>query len=252
MKAELIREKIRICRTAGLTISEVASELGIGRGTVVRYSKGLKLPAHARKTGPKRINRDVVEALAPSEELAYFFGVFSGDGSLYRCGRTYRCEITCDARYPKLVSAYSQLMRSLFSRRVRFVDRRPAINCIRVYVDWVELPVVLGISPGDKKENGYRVPQWIFSKDVYRQKFLRGLIETDGNVYYEKRKSGVYKKVCFTNTNRHIMAACKHTGRLSGFRFRGKGIRAIISKKAEVEKFVRMTGIEKSLEFDYS
>jgi len=157
-------------------------------------------------------------ALCPSAELAYLIGVICGDGCISAMPRTYALTISCDTRYPDLITTYVALMEHL-------LGRKPTVRAgkggtyfeIRLYSK--HLPVVLGLTPGAKQQD-YSVPEWIFGDLNYVGPFIRGLIETDGNIYHEYRNKGWCSRCLFTAKVESIMTAFLRGTSLLGYEFR--------------------------------
>jgi len=166
----------------------------------------------------RRANMSDGLPLCPSAELAYLIGVICGDGCISAMPRTFALTISCDMRYPDLITTYVALVEKLLGRKptVRAGNGGTYFE-IRLYSK--SLPVVLGLTPGAKQQD-YPVPEWIFGDLDYVRPFIRGLIETDGNVYHEYRNKGWCSRCLFTAKVESIMAAFLRGTLLLGYEFR--------------------------------
>jgi intein/homing endonuclease len=137
--------------------------------------------------------RDIRIPKIKSEKLAEFFGILSGDGYLLIKGRIHRFGITLnlteDEKYRHYVIS---LVNELF-------DVFPS-TLIRVYQNTFEIFInskaitgfikSLGF-PNGIKMNKLQIPPWILRRKKFIRRFLRGLFDTDGCLFFAKR--GTYK-----------------------------------------------------------
>jgi hypothetical protein len=127
--------------------------------------------------------------LQPSEEVAYFWGIFSGDGSLSQFPRTQCLCIACDSSHVDLILTYSNLLQKLLEKRVGTYQRR---NCTYLRVYGKVLSEKTGFPCGTKSKNGFALPEWIWTDKTYLRAFVRGLIETDGGFYQVQHHGGEF------------------------------------------------------------
>jgi len=131
-----------------------------------------------------------------NKNTAYVIGVSIGDGNL-SCSnnRAVRLRITCDNKYPGIrENIIKSLKRMLPNNKVSEYVRKS--NCVDVYCYSNLLESVLGwkAKGGSKYIQKISVPSWILNNDSYIKYCLRGLIETDGSVYSDRK----YTYVNFT------------------------------------------------------
>jgi DNA-binding transcriptional regulator WhiA len=129
---------------------------------------------------------------------AYIIGVALGDGNLSNPNkRAVRLRVTCDNKYPEIMSRIAQALQILLPQNKVSLYRRKDSNCTDVYGYSNALESILGwrALEGSKYIQRVRVPDWIFSKDEYMRLCLQGLFETDGSVY----KDRVYTYANFTS-----------------------------------------------------
>lgn len=119
---------------------------------------------------------------------AYVAGVALGDGNLSNPnGRAVRLRITCDKKYPYLITKIEKALRVIAPKnKVGKINRG---TCIDVYCysnDWER---VLGwkAKGGPKFKQSVRVPDWIMNDKTLYKPCLCGLFETDGSVYKDRK-----------------------------------------------------------------
>lgn len=123
---------------------------------------------------------------------AYVIGLAIGDGNLSCVHKTTRLRISCDTKYPKLITQISESLRLLLPQnKVSMVKKKG--NCIDVIIYSNHLENLLGwkAEGGPKFRQTVRVPEWIMENKKYKTKCLRGLIETDGCIYNDRGYSMV-------------------------------------------------------------
>jgi len=119
---------------------------------------------------------------------AYVIGVALGDGNLTNPnGRATRLRITCDPKYPRLVEKFKAALQALLPENRVGLIQRPD-GCIDVSCFSNHLEVLLGwrAGRGSKIRQRARVPDWIVADSAFSVECLRGLIETDGSVYFDR------------------------------------------------------------------
>lgn len=130
------------------------------------------------------------------ENWAYVVGLALGDGNLSNPnGRAVRLRISCDTKYPNLIEeAKDALRRLLPNNKVNQVKKRLA-NCIDLYCYSNSLEKLLGwkAKMGSKYNQHVHVPKRIIENKKLSIACLRGLMQTDGSIYYDRG----YKMVIF-------------------------------------------------------
>lgn len=119
---------------------------------------------------------------------AYVVGVALGDGNLSNPnGRAVRLRITCDKKYPYLITKIEKALRIVAPQnRVGRIDRNTAIDVYCYSNGWEE---ILGwkAKGGPKFKQSVRVPEWIMKDESLYKSCLSGLIETDGSVFKDRK-----------------------------------------------------------------
>lgn len=133
-----------------------------------------------------------------STTLAYIVGVALGDGNL-SCpnGRATRLRVTCDIKYPNIISEIKNALTEIFPKnRVSLVTKKKG-NCIdiSVYSNQLNSCIPWVVGKGTKIEQQARVPNWILDDADFSKYCLKGLIQTDGSIYKDRK----YLMINFTN-----------------------------------------------------
>jgi hypothetical protein len=176
-------DEVKMLWRSGWSLLMIAEHLRVSQSTVRHHCKGIVVKRPSNKRPYIRANMSDGVPLLPSIDLAYLIGVICGDECISLMPRTHALTISCDARYPELIETYSNLIETL-------LKRKPTIRAgngdtyfeIRLYSK--QLPTILGLPAGAKQQD-YPVPEWIFEDLDFVRPFIRGLIETDGNIYHE-------------------------------------------------------------------
>ncbi|RYG59436.1 hypothetical protein EON80_25720 [bacterium] len=211
-------DEVRSLSAQGWSQRKIAEHLRISQSTVRHHIKNVKHHAPTQKREYHRANMTDDEPLPPSVDLAYLTGVICGDGSISLMPRTYALTIACDARYPELIITYCDLVEKLLLRKPSIYSGNGGTYFgIRLYSK--HLPTVLGLPAGAKQQD-YPIPEWIFTDLDYVRPFIRGLIETDGNIYHEYRNGGWCSRCLFCAKNEAIMQAFLRGTSMLGYEFR--------------------------------
>lgn len=126
---------------------------------------------------------------------AYVIGLALGDGNLSNPnGRAVRLRITCDNRYSKLVDNIKKTIEKLLPHnKVSIIHRKKTYIDVSCFSNHWENLLGWYAKSGSKYYQSVGVPEWIFGKELYMKRCLKGLIETDGSIYIDRG----YKMVQF-------------------------------------------------------
>jgi lambda repressor-like predicted transcriptional regulator len=230
-------------RRRGWSLRLIAQNQGVSASTVRHHTRNVVAGVPTTKRAVRRANSLEAKALPPSEDLAYLIGVVCGDGSLWQTPRTVQLSISCDARYPELIETYVALIERVLGKAPR-VTWHGENTYAEVALYSKSLPTILQLPTG-KKTNDYPVGNWIWDNLGYVRGFLRGLIETDGNVYHEFRKGGWASRCRFTNKSAAIMEAFMRGTALLGYSLRRVQWDARLTVTAEVHRLARELDLKK-------
>lgn len=238
-----LADRCRELRLAGQSQPLIAQTLGVSQSTVRYHTRGIVIKVPKTKKVYRRDDMLDAEPLPPSDKLAYFIGVICGDGSLCQAPRTVQLCISCDTRYPDLIETYCGLILDLLGRKAKVTDYN---TYAQVRINSVDLPQILGLPTGAKTQD-YPIPEWIWEQDSYLRFWVRGLIETDGNIYHEYRNGGWCSRCLFTAKNRAIMDGFLRATHRLGYPFRevSSQFQARLTRTALVKKLALELDITK-------
>lgn len=122
-----------------------------------------------------------------SELLAELLGILFGDGHLsaYQVSVTTNSETDIDhARFVK------DLLIKLFGSKVamRFKKDCKGVEIVLSSKSAVNFLFSKGMPIGNKMKNNLRAPQWILENPKFQKAFIKGLFDTDGSIYLDKKK----------------------------------------------------------------
>ena len=157
---------------AGRTLSSVSRELGVARSTL-RAWRNHPMPR------PTRCPRCADAALAAAE-FAALFGFYVGDGYLARVRRVPVLRISCDQKYPGIVSDVRSLVEGVHQGGRTFMTRPQ--GTVIVHNGWMHWPCLLPQhGPGRKHERVLPMEDWQWQVvERHPGAFLRGLFHSDG------------------------------------------------------------------------
>lgn len=160
-------------------------------------------------TKPIKWNREV---------LAYLVGVGLGDGNLSKVNsRAVRLRISCDLKYPFLITEIIGAITYVLPKSSVSLapTKSRCVNIVSYSNQWEN---ILGWKAGNGSKflQNASVPNWIWYKDEYIKACLKGLIETDGSIYYDRG----YPMVMFTNIVPQLAKDVWHMMKWFGFQAR--------------------------------
>ena len=216
------------------TIGEIGEILGIAYQTVFDRMHRLNIPTTPQLKA-KYLNRrsDIIIPTSYSDELAEFFGVMLGDGGISHFQITVALG-TKEISYAKYVV---DLINKLFGAKPKIIFRtKNQKQHTVVYMGSVELREWLekeGLVRNKVKKQ-VDVPEWIFSKKSYMERFLRGFFDTDGSVY--KLKFGIQialinKSIPLLQSSHDMLKKLEYTTS------KVSGPKLYVTKRADVYKF---------------
>lgn len=192
-----------------------------------------------------------------SKEFAEFYGAMLGDGNSnrikgYRIG-TYMIRITGDSNLDREyhVNYLKPLMEDLFGLRVKIgMCKGNAMHLTihsKLVVEFLERE---GFPPGNKIENGVSIPFWIRKNRDYLSACLRGIYDTDGGIYQLNNQATC--QIAFTNHNKKLLGDVREALIFLGMNPSKivSGRRIYLTKKSELQKFLKEIGFSNSRHFD--
>jgi hypothetical protein len=145
-----------------------------------------------------RFDGTIIEVMQQSATLAYVVGIALGDGNL-SCpnGRATRLRVSCDTSYPNLITEISKNLQDIFPNNKVSICAKKKGACVdvSVYSNTLNEIIPWKVGAGSKIVQQARVPDWIHKNKSYTRACLRGLLQTDGSIYFDRS----YRMVNFTN-----------------------------------------------------
>lgn len=234
---------------------KVTAERYGGPGTLEGRIRGGKKSQKNRRLFPELyLNcnlRKVILIPKKSPELSEFIGVFLGDGGI---SNDFQITISFNRKNGKdYYEKIKKLIEKLFGiKPVVYTLASPVSkNVIRLIVSSVGLVEFLekyNIKKGSKVRNQVDVPDWIKNEMEYSKSCLRGLVDTDGGVYYHQHSNGRWKSfnigLCFTNKSKPLLDFVEKT--LVNMKFHPKrswsGDNIFLYREAEVLRYKKEIG----------
>ncbi len=183
--------------------------------------------------------------------LAYIIGIALGDGNLSNPnGRAIRLRITCDSKYPNTGNEIESALKLLFpNNKVSIVaGPKPTYFNISVYSNELASIMPWRAGYGSKVSQQARVPAWIFVKKSFMRAALRGLIHTDGSIYFDRG----YLMVNFTNVIQplaedvlYMMQKLGFNPKISKTMQKSGNFKYTIRLARDVEKFITCINVQK-------
>ena len=184
-------------------------------GTLQGRSKGGRKTANLFRLNPSFakaagfVIRKEIKYPIRSPELAEFIGIIVGDGGL---PGNHQLTITFNNKTDYEYAEYiCNILKRLFSLSY-YIRKRKDSNGADIVVsssNLIEFLLKQGLVKGNKVRNQIRVPNWIYERLEYRIACLRGLIDTDGSLYFHRYISNfkpyTYLKLCFTNRSKPLL-----------------------------------------------
>jgi DNA-binding transcriptional regulator WhiA len=119
----------------------------------------------------------------------FIIGIALGDGNLSNPnGRAVRLRISCDSRYKNIIKEIQDALMILFPQnKVALVVRKDNCVDVSVYSNQLDAMMPWKVNKGTKHEQQAHVPSWIFTHKNCARECLRGLILSDGSIYFDRK-----------------------------------------------------------------
>lgn len=132
------------------------------------------------------------------KKLAYFYGLFVGDGFLNKNGNSYDIYLSISKKEEEFAQFYDQFIKEIFQRTCVHVHKENEQT--RRFTHKTLYKKILD----DVGNSAYtkRIPKWVIKGDDYVKKaFLLGYLDTDGSVFKDRGKV----RVNFTSVNLELL-----------------------------------------------
>lgn len=170
-------------------------------GTLEGRKKGGRKSQQMRKLHPELylncIKRKLYKFPVKSEGLAELVGIILGDGGI----TDYQIKITLNKETePEYIIFVAELINKLFGeapRKYYYIagKKQKVCNVTINSSEVIDFFGRMGLEKGNKVLRQADVPNWIKENLEYSKACVRGLMDTDGAIYYHKHKTGGFS--CF-------------------------------------------------------
>ena len=183
-----------------------ATAIGRRKGGLVTTAKFRDNPSLAKKLG--FVIKKPIKIPLRSPQLAEFIGIVLGDGSI----REYQTTISTNAKTDRPYSYYIRgIIKKLFGIKLVRITPRPknALDITTSSKNLVDFLIKCGLKKGDKIYNQVNIPYWILKNREFSKRCVRGLMDTDGGIFFHKHKTkGIYYRnvgLCFTSHSKPLL-----------------------------------------------
>ncbi|MDD5068087.1 MAG: LAGLIDADG family homing endonuclease [Candidatus Pacebacteria bacterium] len=181
--------------------------------------------------------------------LAEFMGIMLGDGGITK----YQFRISLNGKTDKKYSLYVRnLIKKLFRIRAKKQLRKQSdgIDIVVSRKGINKYLILLGLKSGDKLKQNLDIPEWIMKNKKYQKMCLRGLIDTDGCLFYEthliKGKKYSYPRLNFVTASPSLATSVFNILIDLNFKARlrknGRNSAVQLENKAEIWQYFKTIG----------
>jgi intein/homing endonuclease len=248
-RVEILPENWNIrnaARLGGIKRGELYGPLGTSEGR----SKGGKATQKKFRANPKYIKkigfkqRKAILLPQKSSLLAEFIGIMLGDGHIDRYQITVSMSNKVDRGYGRFVS---KLIEKLFGIATVAKVRKNTLIIIAGSKNLIDYLIGCGLKEGDKINQQIDIPKWIFKHRRFIKACLRGLIDTDGGIYFHNHttKGIKYRHIglCFTSNSLPLLKSARKIFLTLGFDIKcNSKNRLFLYGKEEVRKYLKLVG----------
>ncbi len=177
-----------------------------------------------------------INSVKVNGDLAEFIGIMLGDGNIWR----NRIRIAFDKRNIIYIEHVFNIFKRIFGinlkREINQKTNQYYLYCNNLFA--VEKLIDFGLLRGHKIKNNLGIPEWIKVNSYYSKRCVKGLIDTDGCIYYSKRDKQIYIK--FTNFNKRLLRDFKDITNKLDYRFaKANKNNWCLYRKSDVVRFIK-------------
>lgn len=178
------------------------------RAGIISQQRRREDPEKYRKLGC--LVKKNIKPLKPSDRLAELCGVLLGDGGL----TDNQVKITLNKKTDKDYGTFvSRLMYEVLGEKPKMAIRGSVLVFTLSSVAYIEAFERMGLKRGNKVRQQVGIPEWILRNKKYSKFCLRGLVDTDGGVYFHHhivaKKRYINFGLSFTNASLPIILGAK-------------------------------------------
>jgi len=183
-------------------------------------------------------------------KLAYIIGVAIGDGNLSNPnGRATRLRITCDLKYPQIISEIKDVISYLLPQnKVSIINRTKRYCDISCYSNKWEKILGWQANNGPKYQQKIKIPQWIKNNKNYTSACLKGLLQTDGSIYQDRGYTMVNFTTIMPTLSKDVLDMIKslnYTANIYTIQPKNNQTRFTIRISKDVKKFINTIELTK-------
>lgn len=232
-----------------------------GPGTFKGRKKGGRASQVKRKLNPELYRhcsiRKKIKIPKDSTELAEFFGIVLGDGGI---NNDHQVVITLHKENGKdYIVFVCDLIKKLFEiepavYHYRSERSQKVVGVTASGISLIEFLLSKGLKKGSKVKNQIDVPEWIKKKKDFSKSCLRGLIDTDGGVYYHRHNTQGYSSfnvgLQFSNRSLPLTKFVKEILSFTGFNPKISNDRVNLYRESEVIRYAKEIKFSNSYHFE--
>lgn len=253
---EIWREVLTDLQKKGHTIKSISNLIGSDFGHQLYSNQGLNLESltkleqiYGKKidnlaiyTKGERISRSLqgLEIEGDFEinvNLAEIFGIILGDGGLSE----KTLAIYCNSNNMDYFNYVYHILSNHFVWDIKKYFRKTSNAAeLKIHSKYlVRRLIALGLHIGDKKELQVSVPEWIKQNRQYAIACAKGLIDTDGCIYFENKKNNIrYINIHFTNKSQPLLEFMEEFCADNDIDYSRTEFRIYIRSQKSVKKFL--------------
>lgn len=220
---------------------------GRRKGGLISSLKFRTNPEFAKKVGFK-LRKQIIYPWK-SSLLAEFIGIILGDGTI----SDHQVRISINSKTDKSYAYFiKRIIADLFKITSTIAVRNK--NTIDVTIsgkNLVDFLLKCGMKKGNKMLNGADVPEWIYIDNEFIKSCLRGLVDTDGGIYFHNHTTkGIryrHMGLCFTSHSKPLLNSVHKMLLNFGINCKNDGKRHVsIYDRKHINKYMQIIGSHNS------
>lgn len=213
--------------------------------------KGGLISQQRRRENPEKyrllgciVRKNLKRSPKPCIDLAELLGIILGDGGI----TNNQIRITLNRKTDKDYAIFvRQLIYKIFGEYPTISKRESVLDLTLSGVNLVEALENLGLKRGNKVLNQVAIPEWILSNNEYSRVCIRGLVDTDGGLYFHHHTTKGIKYfnigLTFTNHSKPLIHGVYKTLIKNGFSpSLVKNKRIYIYNLEEIKRYFKVIG----------